>query len=593
MSTSMPATDGPAPSDDGTAVDVRANEFAQASHQPQQHSTTQQQQQQQQQAALAGASSTSASTPAQSVQHDILSGWDPEQIASLVSAARATATGSHDASAAQLYEQARHALANLPSNLGQAASTLSEFAAGFKRSDGVAEDGTDGTETDRQDHGVQSAQQQQQDDDVSPHGDGPRTDAKDEAGQPGVQDGEHAQQQQAGQAAHGHDTAATAAAIAAMGTLAGHDGSNGDADMDRDDGLEKTPPLDFADGSDGQDKKAGGRQSKGPETERQRKDNHKEVERKRRAGINLAIQELQGLVPNCDGKGVNKGDIIFKAAQYIRDLKSNEASNIEKWTLEKLLMDQAMNDLGALVTATRQEVERLRARFGKEADDIPRAEDVTWEDQSGGAVASTSAHPATGSGSGQEHGHGHDPNEHHHQHHQHHHSDQHDAEGEEHLNAAFGQQSQQSLAGQGVDGTAVGAGALGDVAAAAAVAARVVAATNGGQQGGDGKSHDSETAHATAADLANTVANSASATMRENVEAVRAAAAAAAAATNHQHQATNLPIEGGLSSGEVQTTSTTFTRASPSPSHPDSEGEALATDTLADATPRASKRQKV
>ncbi|PWN26265.1 hypothetical protein BDZ90DRAFT_212179, partial [Jaminaea rosea] len=93
---------------------------------------------------------------------------------------------------------------------------------------------------------------------------------------------------------------------------------------------------------------------------RQRKDNHKEVERKRRAGINSAILELQTLVPNCEGKGVNKGDIIYKAAQYIRDLKTNEANNIEKWTLEKLLTDQALNDLSAQIEASRREVEKLR-----------------------------------------------------------------------------------------------------------------------------------------------------------------------------------------------------------------------------------------
>lgn len=36
---------------------------------------------------------------------------------------------------------------------------------------------------------------------------------------------------------------------------------------------------------------------------------------------------------------------ICAKVQYIHDLKENEARNIEKWTLEKLLMDQAMGDL--------------------------------------------------------------------------------------------------------------------------------------------------------------------------------------------------------------------------------------------------------
>lgn len=41
--------------------------------------------------------------------------------------------------------------------------------------------------------------------------------------------------------------------------------------------------------------------------------------------------------------------------QYIHHLKENEARNIEKWTLEKLLMDQAMGDLQAQL----EEIKRL------------------------------------------------------------------------------------------------------------------------------------------------------------------------------------------------------------------------------------------
>lgn len=113
-----------------------------------------------------------------------------------------------------------------------------------------------------------------------------------------------------------------------------------------------------------------------PETERQRKDLHKEVERKRRAGINQAIGELQSLVPDCNDKGVNKGDIILRAAAYIRELKNSEASNIEKWTLEKLLMDQALHDGQVQLEATRAEVERLRDALGKEAESIPGTEEI-------------------------------------------------------------------------------------------------------------------------------------------------------------------------------------------------------------------------
>ena len=46
------------------------------------------------------------------------------------------------------------------------------------------------------------------------------------------------------------------------------------------------------------------------------------------------------------------------------ELKNNEASNIEKWTLEKLLMDQAMGDLNAQLEVHRKELSRLRAELG-------------------------------------------------------------------------------------------------------------------------------------------------------------------------------------------------------------------------------------
>ncbi|KAI0337719.1 hypothetical protein BDW22DRAFT_1339248 [Trametopsis cervina] len=87
---------------------------------------------------------------------------------------------------------------------------------------------------------------------------------------------------------------------------------------------------------------------------RQRKDNHKEVERRRRGNINEGINELGRIVPNGSGEKA-KGAILSRAVQYIHHLKENEARNIEKWTLEKLLMDQAMGDLQAQL----DEVKRL------------------------------------------------------------------------------------------------------------------------------------------------------------------------------------------------------------------------------------------
>lgn len=79
----------------------------------------------------------------------------------------------------------------------------------------------------------------------------------------------------------------------------------------------------------------------------------KEVERRRRGNINEGINELGRIVPNGSGEKA-KGAILSRAVQYIHHLKENEARNIEKWTLEKLLMDQAMGDLQAQLEEVRK-----------------------------------------------------------------------------------------------------------------------------------------------------------------------------------------------------------------------------------------------
>jgi len=117
---------------------------------------------------------------------------------------------------------------------------------------------------------------------------------------------------------------------------------------------------------------AGGRRSARSATmgtdewSRQRKDNHKEVERRRRGNINEGINELGRLVPNGTGEKA-KGAILSRAVQYIHHLKENEARNIEKWTLEKLLMDQAMGDLQA-------QLEEVKRRWEEETMLRTRAE---------------------------------------------------------------------------------------------------------------------------------------------------------------------------------------------------------------------------
>ncbi|POG76393.1 hypothetical protein GLOIN_2v1555828 [Rhizophagus irregularis DAOM 181602=DAOM 197198] len=96
------------------------------------------------------------------------------------------------------------------------------------------------------------------------------------------------------------------------------------------------------------------------EWHRQRRENHKEVERRRRDTINAGINELAKIVPGCEK---NKGSILNRAVQYIQQLKENEAANIEKWTLEKLLTDQAIQELQTQVEMLKTENGRLRVEL--------------------------------------------------------------------------------------------------------------------------------------------------------------------------------------------------------------------------------------
>ncbi|KAF9074404.1 hypothetical protein BDP27DRAFT_1317026 [Rhodocollybia butyracea] len=115
-----------------------------------------------------------------------------------------------------------------------------------------------------------------------------------------------------------------------------------------DDGDDDDKPVDqsSAPSTGGRRGTRGGAAMGSDEWTRQRKDNHKEVERRRRGNINEGINELGRIVPNGS---------------------ENEARNIEKWTLEKLLMDQAMGDLQA-------QLEEMRRVWGGERSHRQRAE---------------------------------------------------------------------------------------------------------------------------------------------------------------------------------------------------------------------------
>nr|A0A286LEZ9.1 RecName: Full=Psilocybin cluster transcription regulator [Psilocybe cyanescens]ASU62247.1 putative transcriptional regulator [Psilocybe cyanescens] len=129
------------------------------------------------------------------------------------------------------------------------------------------------------------------------------------------------------------------------------------------------------------------------EWSRQRKDNHKEVERRRRGNINEGINELGRIVPSGSGEKA-KGAILSRAVQYIHHLKENEARNIEKWTLEKLLMDQAMGDLQAQLEEIKRlwEEERMaRTRLEAELEVLRNMNGVSTAGAGSGAAKDESA----------------------------------------------------------------------------------------------------------------------------------------------------------------------------------------------------------
>jgi len=90
------------------------------------------------------------------------------------------------------------------------------------------------------------------------------------------------------------------------------------------------------------------------------------VERRRREAINEGINELSKIVP---GTEKNKGSILQRAVQYIGQLKENEQQNIEKWTLEKLLLDQAITELSATAERLKNEAKyyQKKAEIYREA----------------------------------------------------------------------------------------------------------------------------------------------------------------------------------------------------------------------------------
>ncbi|KAI9281158.1 hypothetical protein BY458DRAFT_499738 [Sporodiniella umbellata] len=87
-----------------------------------------------------------------------------------------------------------------------------------------------------------------------------------------------------------------------------------------------------------------------------RRESHKLVERKRREAINDGINKIASIVPGCEK---NKGSILNRAANYIKQLKEQEASLLERFSLEKLLTEQSVQQLRQEMGIAQKQVQDL------------------------------------------------------------------------------------------------------------------------------------------------------------------------------------------------------------------------------------------
>ncbi|KAL2000640.1 hypothetical protein VTN02DRAFT_2805 [Thermoascus thermophilus] len=92
-----------------------------------------------------------------------------------------------------------------------------------------------------------------------------------------------------------------------------------------------------------------------PEWHTIRKNNHKEVERRRREAINEGINQIAQLVPNCDK---NKGAILQRAIEYICQLHEEKKSMTERWEQSNMTTTHAINEISAQNAKLKGEVNR-------------------------------------------------------------------------------------------------------------------------------------------------------------------------------------------------------------------------------------------
>ncbi|KAJ5104849.1 hypothetical protein NUU61_002196 [Penicillium alfredii] len=92
-----------------------------------------------------------------------------------------------------------------------------------------------------------------------------------------------------------------------------------------------------------------------PEWHQIRKNNHKEVERRRREAINEGINQIARIVPNCDK---NKGAILQRAIEYICHLQEEKKNTDERFEQHSLTTTHAISEISTSNAKLKAEISR-------------------------------------------------------------------------------------------------------------------------------------------------------------------------------------------------------------------------------------------
>ena len=110
-------------------------------------------------------------------------------------------------------------------------------------------------------------------------------------------------------------------------------------------------------------------------------------------GLGLGVFEYCLVSEELARAWMSVGSILARAVQFITQLKDNETQNIEKWTLEKLLTEQAIAELSSSCDKLKNECQRARAECEQWKKAAQKAGITSVEGAGPGAGANSGAGP--------------------------------------------------------------------------------------------------------------------------------------------------------------------------------------------------------